>query len=371
MNSRERVKTSLNHEKVDRVPMDLGGGVSTLTNGAYIELAKHMGIKKPEGEIGEFKVMEVIDEEILNKLKIDFRHLFLKSPKGWEPKVYDDGTFKDEWGIRFKDMGYYTEMIGHPLKNANIDDLETFKWPDFTDKSRVEGLKEKAIWLYKNTDFALATGSVGGRIFEQAQWLRGMQLFLEDLILNPDFVNALMDRLLKLQKQFFDLYLDSVGDYVDVICMGDDLATQNSLLTSPETFRKMIKPKLAELYSYVKKKTKAKIMHHSCGAVFPLIGDLIEIGVDILNPIQPLAKDMNIANIKKIYGSKICFWGGIDEQKLLPFGSIKDIVNEVEYTIKTLGQNGGYILSPAHNIQPDVKSENIISLYRIAANYHF
>ncbi|MCL5070016.1 MAG: hypothetical protein M1308_03850 [Actinobacteria bacterium] len=371
MKSRERVKASLNFEKIDRLPMDLGGGVSTLTYGAYLRLAEYIGLKKQKGEIGEFKVMETIDEEILNMLKIDFRHLFLKSPKGWQPKIFKDGTFADEWGIKFRDIGDYIEMIYHPLKDATINDLETFNWPDFSDSSRTEGLRDKAKWLYENTDFALATGSVGGRIFEQAQWLRGMQTFFEDLLINQDFAEALMDKLLQLQKQFFDLYLDAVGDYIEVICMGDDLATQNSLLLSPQTFRKMIKPKLSELYSHVKKKTKAKIMHHSCGSVFPLIDDLIEIGVDILNPVQPLAKDMNIENLKKKYGKNICFWGGIDEQKLLPFGNLQDITEEVGRLIKIFGRDGGYILAPAHNIQSDVKPENIIRLYEIAADYKY
>ena len=371
MNSRERVKASLNFEKIDRIPMDLGAGISTLTYEAYANLTKYIGIKNPKGKIGEFKVMEVIDEEILNRLKIDFRHLFMKPPKDWKPKLCNDGTFEDEWGIRFKDVGFYTEMIDPPLKNTTIDDLKNFKWPDFNDSSRVEGLKSRAKWLYKNTDFALATGSVGGRIFEQAQWLRGMQLFLEDLVINKDFAEALMDKLLELQKQFFNLYLGAVGEYIEVICMGDDFATQNSLLISPQLFRKMIKPKLAELYSYVKEKTKAKILHHSCGAVFPLIGDLIEIGVDILNPVQPLAKDMDILKLKKLFGKRICFWGGIDEQKLLPFGELQSIKKEVEYTIDIFGQNGGYILSPAHNIQPDVKPENIIALYESVINHKY
>ncbi len=369
MNSRERVKASLNHEKVDRVPMDLGGGVSTLTYGAYINLIKHMGIENPQGKIGEFKVMQTIDEEILKELRIDFRHLFLEQPEGWKSKVYEDGTFEDEWGIRFRDVGHYTEMIDQPLKNATIYDLDTYNWPDFTDISRVRGLKSKAKWLYENTDFALATGTVGGRIFEQAQWIRGMQLFFEDLVLNKEFALKLMDKLVELQKQFFALYLDAVGEYIEVICMGDDFASQNGLLISPNLFRETIKPRLADLYSYVKSKTKAKIMHHSDGAVLPFIGDLIEIGVDILNPVQPLAKDMDISNLKKLYGGKICFWGAIDEQRLLPFGSLANIRKNVEDILKVFGNNGGYILSPAHNIQPDVKPENIIELYKYASCY--
>ena len=371
MTSRERVKCALNHEKPDRVPTDLGGGVSTLTYGAYARLIDYMGIKEPKGEIGEFKVMVGIDEDILEQLEVDFRHIFMKAPKGWEPKVFDDGTFEDEWGIRFRDVGYYTEMIGHPLQDASIDDLDSFHWPDFTDKSRVEGLREKAESLYNNTDYALAAGSVGGRIFEQAQWLRGMQQFLEDLIINQEFVETLMDKLVEIQKEFFDLYLDAIGEYIEVIVMGDDLGTQDNLLISPKTYRTLIKPRQAEVYSYVKDKTDAKIMHHTCGAAYPFIGDLIEIGVDILNPIQPLAKGMDREKIKRDFGDKLCFWGGIDEQKVLPFGGVQDVINEVKRAIKALNGNGGYILSAAHNIQPDVSPQNIIALFKAAVESEF
>lgn len=342
--------------------MDLGGGVSTLTYGAYVRLAHHLGIQAPRGKIGEFKVMVEIDEEILQALDVDFRSIFLNARNGWQPVVHPDGTFSDEWGIRFRDVGDYTEMVEQPLARASLDDLEKFPWPDLRDKSRVRGLREKA-GEYYGKGYAIALGSVGGRIFEQAQWLRGMGNFLEDLLVNVEFAEALMDRLVAMQKDFFDSVLEEIGDLLEVICMGDDLATQRGLMLSPELYRRLIKPRQAAVYGDVKAKCRAKIMHHSCGAVVPFIGDLIEIGVDILNPVQPLAEGMDRGRLKKQFGRNICFWGGVDEQKVLPFGSAADVRREVQEAVESLGRGGGYVLSAAHNMQPDVPPENILAMF--------
>ena len=362
MTPHERVQCALNHEKPDRTPMDLGGGVSTLTYGAYARLVRHLGIGNPQGRVGEFKVMVEIDEPVLESLGVDFRSVFLNPRDGWQPKNFPDGTFDDEWGIRFRDIGDYTEIVGHPLAGATLEDLSSFSWPDLTDKSRVKGLRQKAV-AWHERGYALALGSVGGRVFEQAQWLRGMSRFLEDLVLNADFAEALMDRLVVLQKDFFDNVLGEVGDVLEVVCLGDDLATQRGLLISPDMYRRLIKPRQAEVCSRIKARTKAKIMHHSCGAVRPFIGDLIEIGVDILNPVQPLASGMDRAELKKEFGRRVCFWGGVDEQKTLPFGSPGDVRREVHEAIESLGPDGGYVLSPAHNIQPDVSPQNILAMY--------
>jgi len=341
--------------------MDLGGGVSTLTYGAYLPLARHLGVRSPRGKVGEFKVMVEIDEEILEALDVDFRSIFLNARDGWTPVVHPDGTFSDEWGIRFRDVGNYTEMVGQPLARASLDDLAKFPWPDLRDASRVRGICQKAR-DWRDRGYAVALGSVGGRIFEQAQWLRGMGNFLEDLLVNVEFAEALMDRLVAIQKDFFDTVLAEVGELLDVICMGDDLATQRGLMLSPETYRRLIKPRQAEVYRHVKGKCRAKIMHHSCGAVAPFVEDLIEIGVDILNPVQPLAEGIDRERLKRRFGKNICFWGGVDEQKALPFGSESDVRAEVRRAVESLGRGGGYILSAAHNVQPDVPPENIVAM---------
>lgn len=363
MTHRERVQCALNHETPDRTPMDLGGGVSTLTYGAYVPLARHLAVREPRGKIGEFKVMVEIDEEILEALDVDFRSIFLGARDGWTPVVHPDGTFSDEWGIRFRDVGNYTEMVQHPLAGATLADLETFPWPDLRDKSRVRGIRDQAKRFF-DRGYAIALGSVGGRIFEQAQWLRGMAAFLEDLLVNVEFAEALMHRLVAIQKDFFDTVLAEIGDMLDVVCMGDDLATQRGLMLSPETYRRLVKPRQEEVNRHVKGKCRAKIMHHSCGAVVPFVEDLVEIGVDILNPVQPLAEGMDRGKLKKRFGKNISFWGGVDEQKALPFGSEAEVRAEVQRAVDSLGRGGGYVLSAAHNIQPDVPPANIVAMFQ-------
>ena len=342
--------------------MDLGGGVSTLTYGAYVPLARHLGLREPRGKIGEFKVMVEIDEEILEYLDVDFRSIFLNARDGWTPVIHPDGTFSDEWGIRFRDVGNYTEMIEQPLAQGTLAALETFPWPDLRDTSRVRGIRQKALGFHER-GYAIALGSVGGRIFEQAQWLRGMANFMEDLLVNVEFAEALMDRLVAIQKDFFDTVLAEIGDLLEVICMGDDLATQRGLMLSPDTYRRLVKPRQAEVYRHVKQRCRAKIMHHSCGAVVPFVDDLVEIGVDILNPVQPLAEGMDREGLKKRFGKNLCFWGGVDEQKVLPFGGVADVKREVQQAVDSLGRGGGYVLSAAHNVQPDVPPENIVAMF--------
>ena len=366
MTSRERVRLALSHEQPDRVPVDFGGIVTSFTYGAYNRFIEHFRIRDPQARIGGFKVMVDTDEEILRLLGADFRNIYF-SPTGdkWKTNLLADGTMVDFWGIRYCDVGDYFEMRQHPLKNATLQDLECFPWPDFSDPAAYRGLREKAEQLHRNTPYALV-GTAAVNILERAQWLRGIEEFLVDLLVNQEFAVALMDKMMQLLKQFLDNYLEAVGDYIEVMCMGDDLATQNRLVMSPELYRKLIKPRHAEAYAYIKKKTKAKIFHHSCGAVYPLIGDFIEIGLDILNPVQPRAAGMDRARLKKQFGKDLCFWGGIDIQHTLPHGTPQEIRDEVREAVRVLGKNGGYVLGPAHNVQSDVHPQNLLLLAQTA-----
>jgi uroporphyrinogen decarboxylase len=366
MTSRERVRLALNHEQPDRVPLDFGGIVTSFTYGAYRRLVEHLRIPNPQAKIGGFKVMVDTDEEILRLLEADFRNIYF-SPAGdkWKTTVLPDGTMIDYWGIQYCDVGDYYEMKKFPLKNATLQDLERFPWPDFSDKDAYRGLRERAEYLHNHTPFALV-GTAAVNILERAQWLRGIEEFLVDLAINQEFAVALMDKMMELLKQFLDHYLAEIGDYIDVMCLGDDLASQNQLMMSPELYRKLIKPRHAEAYSYIKKKTKAKIFHHTCGAVAPLIGDFIEIGLDILNPIQPRARGMEKEKLKSQFGTNLCFWGGIDIQHTLPRGTPQEIREEVREAIRVLGQDGGYVLGPAHNVQSDVAPENLLLMVSTA-----
>jgi uroporphyrinogen decarboxylase len=194
--------------------------------------------------------------------------------------------------------------------------------------------------------------------------MRGLENTMMDMALNQDFFQALLRKITDLMVEATDKFLDEVGDTIDVYLMGDDLGSQNAPLCSPQMYRDLVKNSHAELIAKVREKSKAKIFFHSCGNVYPLIGDLIDVGVDILNPVQVSAKDMgDTARLKREFGDKITFCGGIDTQTVLPKGTPEEVRAEVRHRIKDLASGGGYILAAVHCIQPDVPLENIEAMF--------
>ncbi|MBT9170673.1 MAG: Uroporphyrinogen decarboxylase [Actinobacteria bacterium] len=202
-----------------------------------------------------------------------------------------------------------------------------------------------------------------------ALWTRGFEDFYIDLGTHSKFATILLDGITEYFLAWFGEYLDTVGDYIQIIAQGDDLGMQDRMLLPPNLYRKYIKPRHQKVIELIKSKTRAKVFHHSCGAIFPLIGDLIEIGVDILNPIQPRAEGMDTWELKRVYGQSITFHGGVDVQTVLPRGTTDDVVEEVKERIASLGPGGGYILAASHNIQADVPPENIVAMFEAAQEY--
>ena len=211
---------------------------------------------------------------------------------------------------------------------------------------------------------------VGSGVFEQAWILRGLENFLVDLMLNPSFASALMERIADVHIALWDNYLDAVGEYIQVAVVIDDLGTEESLMMSPDTYRRLVKPVQSRVWSHIKSRTDAALFLHSCGAIAPLIPDLIEIGVDIINPVQVSAKGMDPAQLKQRFGDEIVFWGGgCDTQQVLPYGSADDVRNEVATRVAQLSPGGGFVFCQVHNIQPDVPPENIVAMYQAVADY--
>lgn len=374
MNPRERVVKALNHEESDRIPLDLGTtNVTTITVGAYTRLKEYLGIKEESKvEIIE-RAQQLVkpEKKVLRLFGIDTRSIWLKRPKNWEMPLREDNSYIDEWGItrrKTQDSWYFDPVI-FPLKEANISDLQEYPWPDPDDPERFKGLKEEAEKLYQNDEYAIVVDPTGSIPFANAQMLRGFDTFLVDLMLNQKFAEALMEILLEFQIKLLRSLFNKVGNYIDVIKIADDLGTQSGLMISPMLYRKLIKPRHRQLISFIKKNTKAKVLFHTDGGVYPLIEDFIEIGVDILNPIQVSASAMDPKRLKKEFGGQLCFWGGIDTQDILPRGTIKDVEDEVKKRIDELAPGGGYILAPIHNLQPDVPPENIYTMYKVAQEY--
>jgi uroporphyrinogen decarboxylase len=376
---RERVLMALRHEKPDRVPIDLAGTVvSGIHVLAYKNLAKSMDLYVEENIVDIIQQLAAPSEELLRSFESDFRSVYARPPRAWSlcEKLLSTGRpyFVDEWGVSWGKTPYYYDMIDHPLKNATtIKDLEDYTWPDSHAPGRLDGLHEEVKRLNNETDFAIVAGMSGpiasGGLFEEAWWLRGLEKFLVDLGARPEFANALLDKILDLHLQFYDEYLSEVGEYVQLVEWGDDYGMQTGPIMSPNLFRKYFKPRIKKFFDLVKSKTNAKIFLHSCGCVYPFIEDLIEAGVDILNPVQPLAKDMDHQRLKEQFGSRLCFHGGLDTQQLLPRGRPTDVADGVKRVISHLAPDGGYIFAAAHNIQADVPPENIHAMFNTAKNY--
>ncbi|MBU0512351.1 MAG: hypothetical protein KJ638_11715 [Chloroflexi bacterium] len=364
MSHRERVYSVLSGEQPDQPVADLGGRVASLNTSAYLNLKNHLGYDSDlSGEtVTSLNTIGELDERIYTRFDIPIRRIFLNPATTYEKTVAPDGTFKDEWHVLYKPMGEYNERVGHPLANARLEDLETFPWPDPDDLGRVRGLAEKAQRLYNETDYALAAGHISAGIFQDCWNLRGMEQFMLDMTLDHEFAEALLEKITEIHIGMWNHFLDAVGDFVDIVETADDLAGQTSLLISPEMYRDLIKPRHAALNEAIRAKTNAKILYHSCGAVMPLIDDLIEIGVEILNPIQPLPGIMDPEILKKRYGKKLVFHGGLDVQTLLPTGTPAQVCQHVRRYFEVLGADR-YIMAPANSVQPDTPPENIVAAY--------
>ncbi|MEG1428003.1 MAG: uroporphyrinogen decarboxylase family protein, partial [Oscillospiraceae bacterium] len=302
-----------------------------------------------------------------------------RSAESVHSKKFEDGSFTDEWGCYWKktmiDGGhFYFELQNPPLKDATIDDLENYAWPDPKDVQRYEGLKEEMQGVREKSDLAILA-KFAGAVFEVATYMRGHERWYRDLINNQAFAQALLHKICQIQKEIDSVCIEAVGEYVDILRLsGEDLGTQNSPLISPRIFRKVVRPHLEELWSHaktalLKKNPEAKVMLHSCGAVRPFISDLIECGIDILDPVQPAANHMDRYELKAEFGDQIVFHGNIDIQKVLPFGTKEDIEAEVYDSIKALAPGGGFLLSPAHNVQSDVSAKNLVHMIDYAHKF--
>jgi uroporphyrinogen decarboxylase len=232
----------------------------------------------------------------------------------------------------------------------------------------VQGLKERLNWIRENTDCA-AILALPAACVHTSQYLRGFEDWFCDFVLNPRILEALLDAVLEVTIQMAKNELKEVGQEVDVIIFADDLGAQDGLQISYDHFLKYVKPRLQKYLGEVHDLSPAKVLFHSCGSVASIIEDLIDIGVDVLNPVQVTAAGMNPVELKEKYRGRMAFWGGMDSQKILPRGSTKEVKKAVEELIEHMGEGGGLVLSSVHNIQPDVPLDNILAMFQHAREY--
>ena len=379
MNSRERVIMALNHKEPDRLPLDLGGSVVTsIAIPTYAALRERLGLPHKEVEILE-TVQQIawVDEDVIDAIGLDVLPVFANPPEKNQAvfmQEKDGGmAFQDDFGatLRKPPSSFYYDWQVFPLKQPSIADMEIMPWPDPGDAGRYKGLRARAQNLRANSDKALfGMAPCGHDLFNQLLRVRGMEAGLMDMVENQDFVEAFLERLTQTICLAQENFLGEVGDLIDVHFAADDLSGQSGPLISPRLYRRLIKPRQARILQTIKAKTKAKIFYHSCGAIDEFIPDLIEMGVDIINPVQVSAVGMDSARLKKKYGKNLSFWGGgCDTQRILNTGSPEDVRKEVQLRIKDLAPGGGFVFNPVHNIQPLVPVQNILAMFETARKF--
>jgi len=346
----------MSHEEPDRVPV-----ANALTPQVAEALAKKLNV--PFKKVNRWSF-----NEILVELRNDVIFVGATSPKGFASKRFPDGSYLDEWGIHYKFFAYYDEMIDHPLKNVETSEqlneyFETYGFPDPDAEGRFDLAQEQ---MEKYAEDYAVVGRCKETMFERSWYLTGMEKFLIDLMMEKDYVFELLDRVadyhIRIGKKLIDLGCD-------IIWTGDDFGTQRGMMISPELFRRVFKPRYRRIFKEFKARNPdVKTAFHSCGSIEPIIPDMIEIGLDILNPIQPVS-GMDRKVLKEEYGDQLSFFGAIDEQRVLPQGSVKEVTDEVQKAIRDLAVGGGFMLAAAHNIQPDTPLDNILAMYDSVRDY--
>lgn len=360
---RERFRLTMEHKQPDRPPMDLASTDMTEIEGGPRCLLPLLGIDA-KGEPAE------LDELALQALGTDIRGVGgILSPKGSKlARKISDTEYVDCWGITYQFNGHHYEAVGRPLADATIDDLEKYPWPnpDGIDPDEIARIAKRAAQLREESPYVVCGRHPYYGIFELGCWMCGFDDFLFRLAGDREFVIRFFDIVHSYQKRVDEIYYRAIGKYVHFTTSGDDFATQNSLFCSPSMFREMILPYYRSRIAHFRRFSDGYFFHHSCGALRPLIGDLLDAGVDIINPIQPRTAGMEPDGLKRDFGNRTTFYGGIDTQYLLPDGNPQEVDREVRRLIGILGKDGGYILSAAHVIQEDVPMENVIAMFRAA-----
>ncbi len=373
MNSRERLLTALHHQEPDRIPFDLG---STQVTGihviAYQHLREYLGLPPAEPTIcDEVQRLALPDDDLIEKLGIDVRGLFPLNSHNWRVNAIDTGDhweYHDEWGLtqhKPKPDGLYFSVVKSPLDRPALttEDVRTYAWPATGDPQRIAGLRDLALKYRAQGQAVMIKGVLAG-IFEMSQRVRGMQNLMIDLAANETLACTFLDKMVELKIKFWEMALAQLSDLVDVISEADDYGTQTSQLISPRMFRRIFKPRLQSLFARIHQLApQAKLFFHSDGNIRPILPDLIEIGIDVLNPVHITATGMEPGALKRDFGQDVCFWGGgVETQNVLPFGTPQDVKDNVHRNIEALAPGGGYVFNTIHNIQADVPPQNIVAM---------
>lgn len=393
MTSRERVLTTLDHRVPDRVPLDLGASRVTGVNPApYAALRRLLGLPaQPPRVMDVWQMLAWVEEPVVEALGLDVLAvprlvqdfgvrldafapwtladgLDVLMPDRFRPVTEPDGSLAlylegERVAVKAPASPYFDRTVEMKVYDP-LPPVESFPMPLFTAED-LEWRRRYAATLRARTDKALLGefGMILGRWGSYQEWMLTVAG-------DPDYVRAYYERKCACMIRNAELYAQAVGDTIDIVWLGEDFGTQQGLMISPEVFRDLVAPYYGRLYDWIHRNTTWKVFFHCCGAIRPIIPTLIEIGVDILNPVQAEASGMEPIGLKRDFGDDIVFWGGgVDTQTVLPFGTLDEVRAQVRERIDILAPGGGYVFTASHNIQGDVSGERLLALYRAAAAY--
>jgi uroporphyrinogen decarboxylase len=373
--SRERVLRSLSH-KSGELPIDFGGLHSSLHLKSYLDVVECLGWKLPEPEIQDwFQMIVFPHQKVLEYFGADCLPIYANPGGEWNFKIEKkEGSdfFTNEWGIvlRKPEDGYFFDMHVCPLRNAaDISEVKRYRWPDPEDPARIKGLREKVKRISEENDKVIILFNPIGGTHEHSYFLRGLDQLLMDLVINPDIADYLAAKVSEWTSAYFTYVLKEIGDFVDIVQVGDDLGTTNGLIFSRDMYLKYYKQRERSLIDAIKKVSDARIYFHSCGSIREVIPDLIDIGVEILNPVQIQAHNMESADLKKNFGKDLTFWGGGCDPRILTTGTEAQVADEVRKRIEDFSKDGGFVFASVHNIQANDPPENIITMFETALEY--
>jgi uroporphyrinogen decarboxylase len=368
---RERVLTAIDHKEPDRVPLIIGtSNTTSMKLQPYQGLKKILGIESEDRFIYDWPELGTIlpDEAVLQRLHSDARGVLDRYPQHVMARNKSrppHDPFIDDWGSGQREVepGIWFPGI-HPMREMHTGaDIEAYPWPDMDDPSRVAHVKEETLKLAAQNQYAIIGTPWLLFPLERAFAMQGMDTFLLNMVSEPDFAEALLKKIAGLCKTLMGHFLAAAGDNLDIIKIGDDIGTQDSLLMSPRIYRRILKPIHADFIAFIKERTKAKVFFHTDGDVFDLIPDFIEIGIDILNPIQTSAGKMaNLKELKARFGDKLTFCGAVDTHHILPQGTPQDVRDEVKRVVQIMAPGGGYMIASVHTIMNEVPPENIFAM---------
>jgi len=377
MTPRERVVAALAHREPDRVPIGFGCLHDSIHLFGYRKLKTRLGLGNGEDRIQDpFQQNVFPDPRMLERFGADCLPLYAKPAKPFTMRYYTEGGFrkyKDEWGTVYRqplESGIWFDFESTIWAGKSAEEIKKHKLPDPAEPSRFEGLRAEAQRLLRETDKAIVAHAPTGGIVEHSYWLRGMQDSYMDMAADPAMVELVAERVVEWLEVYWTQYMKEIGDLVQVVQMGDDLGGQDGPLFSPAIYRTYFKPREKRLIDIVRKYSKAKIYFHSCGAIREYIPDLIEIGVDALNPVQVQARNMDSAGLKKDFGKDMGFWGGgANPVAIMCQGKPEDVRREVKRRVGDLAPGGGFVFASVHNIQSDVPPENVEAFFDSAMEF--